>query len=179
MQDRGHLKGHRGRGRADELRRVARSAHRGGALAAPTGLRQPIPPVSNAPLPRLDCFLSATRLPRLLRRWPNRAHPLGRVALGPADTLRRKGLYDTGAAEYALPAASTGATAGALRYKRRSNHVAVGVDAAKSFPFDGEQAEAAAVSVRGHSSTAGKCWISKARRDRNAPALPLGRRGHG
>ena len=59
--------------------------------------------------------LSATRLPRLLRRWPNRAHALGRVAFGPTDPRRRKELDDIGAAEYALPAATTLATAVARR----------------------------------------------------------------
>jgi hypothetical protein len=124
-------------------------------------------------------LLSATRKTRRLRRWPNRVHPFGRVALGMAEPHRRTGLCDNWGGEYALPAARTGATTGALLCQPTNNRVAVEVDAAKSFPFDGEQAEAAGVSVRVDSSTAGKRGVFKARRHRNAPTLPLGRGGHG
>jgi hypothetical protein len=44
LPDRGHPEGHRGQGRSDELRRVARHSHRCGETAAPTILRQPMSP---------------------------------------------------------------------------------------------------------------------------------------
>src|SRR5829696_1249212 len=74
-------------------------------------------------------------------------HALGRMALRPTDARRRKGLDEVGLHRDALPAARTVATAGAVRYRRSSNHVAGSVDGAKAFAFDREKAEAAAVST--------------------------------
>ena len=89
-----------------------------------------------------------------------RGHALGRVALGPTETLRGTDLDEDGVVQYALPAVSTLATARARPYERNGNYVAVGVDGAKPFPFCVEQAETAGVTVCGHASTAGKRGVS-------------------